>query len=194
MAVLDFHHPDFRTQLDAYIQEHYDPGSIEETLEAGSPGPVFSSIDKDYSIMGKYSFSMPAVGRKEKSTLEDLSKYLTRQSGTFQQQLFALIDKRGEKDADVYNRADIDRRLFSKIRSRRDYVPKKSTVLALAMALECNMDEATDLLNSAGYAFMPSSKRDLIVQFCIEKGQFNLMEINTLLLAYDQPLLGGKNE
>ena len=110
---------------------------------------------------------------------------------TFQQMLFRLIDRKGLKDPDVYKRANIDRKLFSKIRSNPNYKPKKNTVLAFAVALELNLDETVDLLRSAGYAFMPSSKSDLIVRYCIVHKIYNIFDINTYLFDYEEPILAG---
>ncbi len=117
---------------------------------------------------------------------------LSKAEVTFQTHLLKLIDKKELTDSEVYKKADIDRRLFSKIRSNPDYRPKKQTALALALALELNIDEAVDLLGRAGYAFSPSSRFDLITRYCIEQGIYDLMEVNALLFYYDQPLLGGQ--
>ncbi len=108
----------------------------------------------------------------------------------FQECLFRLIDERDMKDPDVYRKANISRKLFSKIRCNADYMPGKRTVLALAVALELNLDQTVDLLSRAGFAFSPGSIFDLIVKYCIETRTFDIYEINALLFEYDQPLLG----
>lgn len=115
---------------------------------------------------------------------------LSNVEDTFQTHLLKLIDKKELTDSEVYKKAEIDRRHFSKIRSNPDYRPKKQTALALAFALELNMDEAVDLLSRAGYAFSPSSRADLIARYCIEHEIYDLTEVNALLFYYDQPLLG----
>lgn len=108
---------------------------------------------------------------------------------TFQETLLKHIDRRELNDVDVYKKAFIDRRHFSKIRSNKDYAPSKDTVIKLIFALELGTRNAKDLLEKAGYALSRSSKRDLIFDFCIRKHIYDLMDINQLLLEYEQPLL-----
>ena len=110
---------------------------------------------------------------------------------TFQEQLFRLIDERHLTDAEVYKKANLDRKLFSKIRCNAKYQPQKRTALALAIALRLSVDETTDLLRSAGLAFSPCSKADLIVVYCMEHDIYDLYEVNALLFEYEQVQLGG---
>ena len=119
----------------------------------------------------------------------DLSQWLDGVDAPFSTTLLELIDARGLKDSVVYKRANMSRQLFSRIRSNPEYRPSKSTVIALAIALHLNLQETEDLLRRAGFAFSPSSKADLIVQYHILNGEYNIMTINATLFAFDQPLL-----
>ena len=109
---------------------------------------------------------------------------------TFQQHLFRIIDRKGLKDLDVYKRANIDRRHFSKIKNNVDYRPSKETAVAFAVALELNLDETLDLLGRAGMTLSRSNEFDIIIEYCIENKITNIMDINCILFEYDQPLLG----
>ncbi len=108
---------------------------------------------------------------------------------SFSETLFRLIDAKQRTDVEVYKRANLDRRLFSKIRSR-DYVPSKRTVLALALALELTLEETEDLLRKAGYALSPSQVFDVIVHYFIIHGKYDIFELNAVLFTYGLPLLG----
>ena len=109
---------------------------------------------------------------------------------TFQQRLFKLIDERHLDDVTVYKRANIDRKVFSKIRCNENYHPAKKTAIAFAIALELNESEMKDLLARAEFALAPWSKFDLIISYFVSHKIYDINEINMVLFKYDQPLLG----
>ena len=108
----------------------------------------------------------------------------------FSEMLLRLLIEKDLKNSEVYHRANISRKVFSKIMTNPDYHPKKNTVLALAIGMRLNLDETKDLLARAGYALSPGSKFDLIVQYCIEQREYNIVKINIILDDYRQPCLG----
>lgn len=118
-----------------------------------------------------------------------LSELLSSLDASFSTTLLSLIDAKGMTDAQVYKRANMSRQLFSKIRSDALYKPTKKTVLALAIALELDLDATEDLLRRAGFALSHSNKADIIVEYFITNNQFDIFEINATLYAFDQPLL-----
>jgi O-acetyl-ADP-ribose deacetylase (regulator of RNase III) len=160
--------------VDRYVGEHY----VEETRY-------------DYCLSMPAPAPMPAFipcGSLDDESLDDLVGNLDE---PFSATLLRLIGATGRKDAEVYRRANIDRRLFSKIRSNRDYIPSKPTVLAFAVALELTLDQTSDLLERAGFALSHSRKFDVIVEYFIANRRYDIFEINEVLFGYDQPLLGG---
>ena len=107
---------------------------------------------------------------------------------TFSQRLLRMIDERGMTDSEAYTKAYVDRRHFSKVRKDVNYVPNKKTVLAFTIALELSLDEAKDLLASAGFALSRSSKTDIIVAYFLQNKIYDMFEINDVLDAYGQPV------
>lgn len=103
---------------------------------------------------------------------------------SFNERLFLLIDRTGQRDSDVYKKAHIDRRLFSKIRSNKKYIPCKKTVVALCLALELDREEADALLSSAGYSLSRADDYDLAIAFCIDKKVFDFFEVNEVMVHF----------
>jgi hypothetical protein len=125
------------------------------------------------------------------SPLEIESFIAEKRKPTLQKVLFGFIDKKGCKDSEVYKKAGLDRRLFSKIRSNPEYKPSKNTVTALALALELNKKETDKLLSSAGYSLSDSETSDLVIQFCIERKIYEIDQVNYALDYFSQKPLSG---
>ncbi len=162
-------------QVESYIDEHY----------LDRPKPRRRLLDIERSSLGRKA--APAL-LEASAPWEALVDQLDE---PFSRLLLRLIDKKGKTDVEVYKRANLDRKLFSKIRSNEDYRPGKRTVLALAVALELSLAETRDLLGRAGFALSPAVLFDVILEYFISQGLYNIYQINEVLFSYDQPLLGG---
>ncbi len=136
--------------------------------------------------------SAPAPIRKRTAVKKPraLSDLLNETEDTFSEALLRLIDAKGKTDPEVYKRANVDRKHFSKIRNNPGYQPSKATALALAVALELNLDETKDFIGRAGYAISHSSKTDIIVEYFIKRKDYDIFTINETLFAFGQPCLG----
>ena len=186
MVVFDKSAVSVSEKLIADVKKYIDDNYAEEHSDIASRSPfIQSNFKRTESSKGKkLSKAM------EPECCDALPFDFDTLDESFSQALLRMIDEKGMTDVQVYKKANIDRRLFSKIRSDVNYKPKKQTAVALAIALELDIFETQKLLEKAGYTLSNSLKFDVIIKYFIENKKYNIIEINETLFAFDQSLIG----
>lgn len=176
---------------DNYVEAHTDfSRRIEENYCESYPAPKTKNRIGGFSFPKKNKAAEKALAPQGAAQFESNIDIDNMLDESFSQMLLRKIDEKGMKDSECYKKANIDRKLFSKIRSNPQYKPSKPTAIAFAVALELPLDETKDLLMKAGYSLSHSFKFDVIIEYFIKKGNYNIFEINEALFAYDQNILG----
>ncbi len=164
--------------VSSYIDANY--VSDKMNLEYGTS--KLRRFDYEEMLLRESSYEITSNMSNLDGMLENLDK-------GFSETLLYLIDRTGKKDSEIYKKANVDRKLFSKIRNNADYRPSKATAIAFAIALELSMDETDDLFARAGIALSQSNKFDVIVRYFIENKKYDIFELNSVLFEFDQPLI-----
>ena len=187
-----------RNQILNYISEYGSFNFSKQEFQSGDViefysrplkfcNPYLEEFGERVAFIGGFrNCSCSFCGRQETFLLQDA---LEQVDESFSQMLLRKIDEKNMTDAQCYKKAQIDRKLFSKIRSQQNYRPSKQTAISFALALELSLAEAKDLLLKAGFALSRSSKADIIVEFFILHGIYDIMQVNEALYEFDQPLL-----
>lgn len=169
-------------QVSAFIDDHYVMAKRSSRRAETASMREQLAEQADMDCMPCPSMAAPCMERSLDELVEQLEE-------SFNAMLLRLIDQKGFSDTQVYKRANLDRKHFSKLR-KEGYNPSKTTAVALAIALRLNLDETKDFLGRAGYALTRASKFDVIIEYCIREGIYDIFEVNELLFAFDERLLG----
>ncbi len=176
---------DINIKLENYLNKYLNKNNI-IYKKVNNTSYINNNEEEYYEDKVLYKQKEHYTGISSNSTL-NINNYLNQEldKNNFQKTLFDLIDASGEKDSDIYNKAYIDRRLFSKIRNNPHYHPSKNTVISLGLALNLNINDFENLLNSASYSLPKNNYFDLIIRFCINEKIYNILDVNDYLDKYN---------
>lgn len=184
-----------------YIDENYNSKILDDVVDLENVDGAFFQLRKieplrndricknEIVVEKGGTFGLPTELDAPTEYLE-LGELLQDLDAGFSETLLKLIDRTGKKDSEIYKKANVDRKLFSKIRNHLDYQPSKRTALAFAFALELDLEETEDFIGRAGYRLSHSNKFDVIIEYFLVNKNYNVFELNEVLFAFDQPLIG----
>lgn len=191
------------SKIEEFIDDHYAESRLEEEYASGNfserrklidtvsmpplPDSMLKMSEPSCASAAPQSQILPQASAGAARSLEDV---INNVGETFQERLLRFIDERNLTNAQVYKKANLSRKLFSKILCNPDYQPKKRTVIAFAIALQLNLDDTKDLMARAGFALSPGSRFDLVIEYFIEKKVYDIYTINVALFDHDLPMLG----
>ena len=180
-------------ELNFYISHRNHDQSVhtlpDPTIEDTSEEPILGDVQDKFLQSMKLveeDFNEPS---EKQECRRDIDKVLRRKGESFSEMLLRLIDEKGLKDSEAYKRANVDRRLFSKIRSSKEYMPSKKTAISFCLALQLDMEETQKLLGTAGYTLSTASRFDLIIMYLIENCEYNIHFANIVLDDYGEGTL-----
>ena len=170
---------EIRNSIDEYMEVH---GTILHSMVGGSSKKLFR-----VEPLCKQAYNEEKLLRN--FTCSDIDDLLEQREESFSQMILRLIDEKGLKDSEVYKKANIDRRLFSRLRSDIDYVPSKKTAISFCFALQLSLDDSRELLERAGYSLSTSSRFDLIIMYLLEHREYSVEFANLVLHEYGESTL-----
>ena len=175
-----------------YIDDNYAAEHSDAEFESRRREQAYREEMRLYGKRAEICCETPIMSdiAADEKLARSLEQYVTELDESFSEMLLRKIDEKGMKHSECYKKANIDRKLFSKIKNDKLYKPGKPTAIAFAIALELSLAETEEMLRKAGFTLSHSSKFDIIIEYFIRSGNYNIFDINDALFEFDQPLLG----